>query len=105
MKSSSCCGAEGLIVVIRGLTSYCCGTEENVVAMRGLASYCCAAGGCCCYASSDKLRPGRIGQLGQTGKNQTQCFYVVASPRKDFKCFCLSGKGKSKTLFLFSEEK
>ncbi len=38
MKSSRCCGAEELIVVIRGLTSYCCGTKENVLVMRGMTS-------------------------------------------------------------------
>jgi hypothetical protein len=31
-----------------------------------------SGGKCCCYAWSDKLRPGRIGHFGQTGKNQTQ---------------------------------
>ncbi len=41
-----------------------CVDWQAIVAQRGK---------CCCYAWNEKLRPGRIGQLGQTGKNQTQC--------------------------------
>jgi hypothetical protein len=41
-----------------------CVDWQAIVAQRGK---------CCCYSWNDKLRPGRIGHLGQTGKNQTQC--------------------------------